>query len=96
MSWLEQPDGTRLEVFGSGGGRRVAQRLSATVGTDVPLLGQVPLDVEVRQAGDDGTPVVLAAPESPGARVLRDVARAIAARSRGLAGMQLGISPVSR
>jgi ATP-binding protein involved in chromosome partitioning len=96
MSWLEQPDGTRLEVFGSGGGRRVAERLSATVGTDVPLLGQVPLDVKVRQSGDDGTPVVLAAPESPGARVLRDVARSLAARTRGLAGMQLGISPVGR
>jgi ATP-binding protein involved in chromosome partitioning len=96
MSWLEQPDGTRLEVFGSGGGQRVAERLSATVGTEVPLLGQVPLDVAVRQAGDDGTPVVLAAPESPGARVLRDVARSLTSRSRGLAGMRLGITPVSR
>ncbi len=96
MSWLEQSDGTRLEVFGSGGGRRVAERLSATMGTEVPLLGQVPLDVEVRQAGDDGTPVVLAAPESPGARVLRDVARSLAARTRGLAGMRLDISPVGR
>ncbi len=96
MSWLEQPDGTRLEVFGSGGGRRVADRLSAAVGTEVPLLGQVPLDVAVREAGDDGTPVVLSAPESPGARVLRDVARSLASRARGLAGMQLGISPVSR
>lgn len=96
MSWLEQPDGTRLEVFGSGGGRRVADRLSAAVGTEVPLLGQVPLDVAVREAGDDGTPVVLSAPESPGARVLRDVARSLATRARGLAGMQLGISPVSR
>ncbi|MCZ2265054.1 P-loop NTPase, partial [Isoptericola sp. QY 916] len=52
MSWLEQPDGSRLEVFGSGGGRRVADRLGATLGTPVPLLGQVPLDVAVRAAGD--------------------------------------------
>jgi ATP-binding protein involved in chromosome partitioning len=96
MSWLEQPDGSRLEVFGSGGGRRVAERLSATVGNDVPLLGQVPLDVAVRQAGDDGTPVVLAAPHSAAAGVLRDVARGLARRSRGLAGMQLGISPAGR
>jgi len=95
MSWLEQPDGSRLEVFGSGGGQRVADRLGATLGTQVPLLGQVPLDVAVRAAGDDGTPVVLSDPESPGARVLRDVARALAGRSRGLAGMRLNLSPVT-
>ncbi|MFC7878066.1 P-loop NTPase [Isoptericola sp. NPDC057391] len=94
MSWLEQPDGSRLEVFGSGGGQRVADRLGATLGTQVPLLGQVPLDVAVRAAGDDGTPVVLAHPDSAGACVLRDVARALATRSRGLAGMRLNLSPV--
>ncbi|HWV76754.1 MAG TPA: P-loop NTPase, partial [Isoptericola sp.] len=94
MSWLEQPDGSRLEVFGSGGGQRVADRLGGTLGTPVPLLGQVPLDVAVRAAGDDGTPVVLSDPDSAGARVLRDVARALAGRSRGLAGMRLNLSPV--
>jgi ATP-binding protein involved in chromosome partitioning len=95
MSWLEQPDGSRLEVFGSGGGQRVADRLGATLGTPVPLLGQVPLDVAVRAAGDDGTPVVLSDPDSVGARVLRDVARTLAGRSRGLAGMRLNLSPVT-
>jgi ATP-binding protein involved in chromosome partitioning len=95
MSWLEQPDGSRLEVFGSGGGARVAESLSATVGRDVPLLGQVPLDMALREGGDSGTPVVLADPESPGARVLRDVARRVAGARRGLAGMQLGVTPVS-
>jgi ATP-binding protein involved in chromosome partitioning len=95
MSWLEQADGSRLEVFGSGGGARVAGRLSGALGTQVPLLGQVPLDVAVRSAGDDGTPVVLAEPESAGARVLRDVARALAGRERGLAGMRLDVTPVS-
>ncbi|MCZ2264266.1 sodium:proton antiporter, partial [Isoptericola sp. QY 916] len=44
--------------------------------------------------GDDGTPVVLSDPDSAGARVLRDVARSLAARSRGLAGMRLNLSPV--
>jgi ATP-binding protein involved in chromosome partitioning len=96
MSWLEQPDGSRLEVFGSGGGERVAASLGAALGTDVPLLGQVPLDPAVREAGDEGTPVVLADPGSPGGRVLRDVARSLAARKRGLAGMRLGVSPVGR
>jgi ATP-binding protein involved in chromosome partitioning len=94
MSWLEQADGSRLEIFGSGGGERVAASLGAALGTTVPLLGQVPLDPAVREAGDDGTPAVLVAPDSPGGRVLRDVARTLAGRKRGLAGMRLGVSPV--
>jgi ATP-binding protein involved in chromosome partitioning len=94
MSWLEQPDGTRLEIFGSGGGAKVSARLTELVGKDVPLLGQVPLDVAVREGGDSGTPVVLTAPDSPGAKVLADVARGLARRKRGLAGRSLGLSPV--
>ncbi|MEV0954107.1 P-loop NTPase [Promicromonospora sp. NPDC050249] len=94
MSWLEQPDGTRLEIFGSGGGAKVSARLTELVGKDVPLLGQIPLDVAVREGGDDGTPVVLTAPDSPGARVLADVARGLAKRRRGLAGRSLGLAPV--
>ncbi|WP_125776911.1 Mrp/NBP35 family ATP-binding protein [Antribacter gilvus] len=93
MSWLEQPDGSRLHVFGEGGGERVSARLSQLLGSEVPLLGQVPLDVAVREAGDAGTPVVLSDPESTGAVVLRDVARGLARRQRGLAGRQLGLSP---
>ncbi|MFD2026363.1 Mrp/NBP35 family ATP-binding protein [Promicromonospora aerolata] len=94
MSWLEQPDGTRLEIFGEGGGARVSERLTEIVGTDVPLLGQVPLDVAVREGGDSGMPVVLTAPDSPGARVLGEVARGLARRRRGLAGRSLGLAPV--
>ncbi len=96
MSWLEQPDGSRLEVFGRGGGARVAENLARATGAAVPLLGQVPLDVALRQDGDDGTPVVLAHPDSPAAVALREVARALASRSRGLAGRPLGLSPVGR
>ncbi len=93
MSWLEQPDGSRLHVFGEGGGERVAASLSKVLGNDVPLLGQVPLDPAVREAGDDGTPAVVAHPDAPGSRVLREVARGLAARKRGLAGMRLGVTP---
>ncbi|GAA4736813.1 P-loop NTPase [Isoptericola chiayiensis] len=93
MSWLEQQDGSRLELFGSGGGQAVADRLAGTLGTEVPLLGQVPLDVAVREGGDGGTPVVLTAPESPGARVLQGVARSLAGRRRGLAGRRLDVTP---
>ncbi|WP_225753131.1 Mrp/NBP35 family ATP-binding protein [Actinotalea sp. Marseille-Q4924] len=96
MSWLEQPDGTRLEVFGSGGGQTVADNLAQATGTAVPLLGQVPLDLALRAAGDAGTPVTLTAPDSPAAAVLRDVARTLTRRSRGLAGRSLGLTPAGR
>ena len=96
MSWLEQPDGSRLEIFGSGGGQAVADNLARATGTAVPLLGQVPLDVTLRAAGDSGTPVTLSAPESAAAQVLAGVASTLARRSRGLAGRSLGLSPVSR
>jgi len=96
MSWLEQPDGSRLELFGAGGGATVAANLTKITGGDVPLLAQVPLDVNLREAGDAGTPVVLTAPDSPAAIALCGVARTLAARTRGLAGRPLGLSPVAR
>ncbi|QDW62729.1 Mrp/NBP35 family ATP-binding protein [Oerskovia sp. KBS0722] len=94
MSWLEQPDGSRLELFGAGGGAKVAENLTAATGGPVELLGQVPLDMSLREAGDAGTPVTLSDPDSPAAVALRGVARSLAARSRGLAGRRLGLSPV--
>jgi ATP-binding protein involved in chromosome partitioning len=102
MSWLPCPHcaeaGTehRLEVFGSGGGERVARTLSQRFGYDVPLLGEVPLDLSLREGGDTGRPVVEAAPGSPAATVLHDVAGRLAGRGRGLAGMQLGLTPTAR
>jgi len=94
MAWLEQPDGTRVPIFGEGGGARVAERLSATLGTTVPLLGQVPLDIVAREAGDAGIPVVLSNPESAAAVELIRIARALATRQRGLAGRSLGVTPI--
>ncbi|MGE9809120.1 Mrp/NBP35 family ATP-binding protein [Janibacter sp. G1551] len=96
MSWLELPDGTRQEIFGSGGGQDVADSLSRTVGAPVALLGQVPLDTRLREGADHGTPVVLGAPDSPAAVALRGVARGLASRSRGLAGRSLGLTPSGR
>src|SRR4051794_26600470 len=86
----------RLEVFGSGGGARVAETLSRRFGYDVPVLGQVPLDTRLREGGDIGKPVVDADPTSPSAVVLRSVATALAGRGRGLAGLQLGLTPAGR
>ena len=96
MSWLELPDGTRHEVFGSGGGAAVAASLTRTIGTEVPLLGQVPLEPAVREGGDDGLPVVLGAPQSAAAQTLRSIATALTSRSRGLAGRSLGLTPTPR
>lgn len=96
MSWFEQPDGSRLELFGSGGGAHVARRLTELTGGDVPVLGQVPIDVALREGGDVGAPVVLSAPDSPAATALREVARSLGARRRGLAGRSLGLSPSGR
>jgi ATP-binding protein involved in chromosome partitioning len=96
MSWWEQPDGSRVELFGSGGGAAVAAALSTLTGTNVPLLGQVPIDQRLREGGDAGVPIVTSAPESPAAVALGEVADKLAARQRGLAGLQLGLSPATR
>ena len=80
-------------MFGSGGGATVADALSRLGGTQVPLLGQVPLDVRLREGGDAGMPLVLSDPDAPAALALRKIADEIGARSRGLAGRNLGLTP---
>jgi ATP-binding protein involved in chromosome partitioning len=102
MSYLACPhcadEGTehRLEVFGTGGGARVAATLSQRFGYDVPMLGQVPLDTSLREGGDVGKPIVDADPTAPAAVVLRSVAERLSGRGRGLAGRQLGLTPSGR
>ncbi|MBK1788908.1 Mrp/NBP35 family ATP-binding protein [Prauserella cavernicola] len=96
MSWLEAPDGSKMEIFGSGGGQTVADSLSKSVGSEVPLLGQVPLDPRLREQGDAGTPLVLAEPEAPASQVLKGAAEKLSVRARGLAGMMLNVSPAGR
>lgn len=93
MSYLEMPDGGRMELFGSGGGEVLAERLTATVGTDVPLLGQIPLDIQLREGGDTGVPIVLGQPDTPAAAALTEIAGRLATKPRGLAGMKLGLQP---
>jgi ATP-binding protein involved in chromosome partitioning len=96
MSWMDMPDGSRMELFGSGGGQTVADSLTKAVGADVPLLGQVPLDQRLRECGDVGTPLVLADPESAASKVLTEIAAKLTVRSRGLAGRLLSVSPAGR
>ncbi|KNX39182.1 Mrp/NBP35 family ATP-binding protein [Luteipulveratus halotolerans] len=96
MSWLELPDGTRQELFGAGGGQTVAESLTRSIGAPVSLLGQIPIDVRLREGADAGTPVVLGDPTSPAAVALRGIAKGLGTRSRGLAGRSLGLTPAGR
>jgi ATP-binding protein involved in chromosome partitioning len=92
MAWFEQDDGTRLEIFGAGGGQRVAEHLTESLGTPVPLLGQIPLDMATREASDAGIPVVVASPDSPASRALSAIASTLIVRSRDLAGRPLRVT----
>ena len=102
MSYLPCPHCTpegkdhRIEVFGSGGGARVAATLSSRFGYDVPVLGEIPLDLSLREGGDAGKPIVDSDPTAPGALSLASIADKLSGRGRGLAGMQLGLTPTSK
>lgn len=96
MSGLVLPDGSTMQIFGEGGGQQVAERLSRSIGADVPLLGQVPLDPALVWAGDVGVPLVLSAPDSAAGKELRGIAEKLSARRRGLAGMSLGLDTARR
>jgi ATP-binding protein involved in chromosome partitioning len=93
MSWLELPDGTRMDLFGTGGGAAVAESLSQLTGTNVPLLGQIPIDQRIREGGDEGRPFVLSDPDSPASIALRGVADRLAQRQGSLVGRSLGLAP---
>jgi ATP-binding protein involved in chromosome partitioning len=96
MSWLPCPHcGDPIDVFGSGGGERVAAGLSQSLGADVPLLGKVPLDLRLRDGGDSGRPLVLDDPTSPAATTLTQMAQRLGRRERGLLGRSLDLSPTS-
>lgn len=91
MAGLVQPDGSVLELFGSGGGADAAARLS-TPESPVPLLASVPISIALREGGDAGQPVVLSDPDDAAARVILELAKNLATRGRGLAGRKLGLS----
>lgn len=94
MAGLPQPDGTVLDLFGSGGGAEVARRLSAGTDDDVPLLASVPLSIPLRAGGDSGAPIVVTDPADAASVAIRSVADRLATRARGLSGRKLGISVV--
>lgn len=92
MAGLPQPDGSVLELFGSGGGAEVARRLSAGQDEAVPLLASVPLSIPLRAGGDSGAPIVVTDPADAAAVAIRSVADRLATRERGLSGRKLGLS----
>jgi ATP-binding protein involved in chromosome partitioning len=86
MSWLVQPDGSHLELFGEGGGAAVAEALSEALGRPVPLLGQVPFDMALREGGDTGRPIVAENPDSPAAAAITGIAARLAERIAAASG----------
>jgi len=86
----------QIDVFGTGGGETVAKTLTTRFGYDVPVLGQIPLDLRLRAGGDSGRPIVLDGLDTPAAEALTAVADGLMSKGRGLAGLQLGLSPAGR
>lgn len=74
MSYLTLPDGSKMDVFGQGGGEKLAKTY------DVPFLGGVPMNPNVRIGGDNGKPIVVSEPESDAAKALQALAESIAAK----------------
>ena len=92
MSWLVQPDGSKFELFGAGGGQAVADRLTAVAGVPVSVLGQIAISIALREGSDAGKPVVVFHPDDASALAINAIAKKIAADKIGLAGKKLGLS----
>jgi ATP-binding protein involved in chromosome partitioning len=89
MSFLELPDGSRMDIFGTGGGQRLAEQAG------VPFIGAIPMDPAVRTGGDSGMPVTADQPETAVARALRQVAMDLAARVSVAAVQQNSFIPIN-
>jgi ATP-binding protein involved in chromosome partitioning len=79
MSWYQTPSGERIELFGSGGGQRAADAF------EVPLLGQVPRELDITRGGDAGSPITASNPSHPVAEIYREIAGGVARRVSTLA-----------
>lgn len=93
MGPLQLPDGSFLEVFGSGGGRAVSERLRDVLGQPVPLLGSIPLDPTLRSDSEAGTPTVEVSPKAAAGQALQLIVDQLATTPRGLSGRKLPVSP---
>jgi len=93
LSYLETEQGKNF-LFGEGGGKAVAHRLTELSGQDVRLLGQIPISQVLRASADRGVPVVVSDAEDPAAKVIEGIAAEIAKVPRGLSGKKLGLNPI--
>ncbi|MEY3715313.1 MAG: hypothetical protein RL155_188 [Actinomycetota bacterium] len=84
--------GAKVALFGEGGGAETARRLSTLVGADVPLVARIPFDQELREGGDEGSPIVWRNPESTAAKAFFEVVDQLAPRKKSLLGVRLGVS----
>lgn len=94
MSYLAMPDGSRMEIFGAGGGSTVAKELSQILGYEIPVIAQVPLEQPLREGGDAGTPIASLDGDSEAQTAIRQAASTLAHRARGLSGRNLGVAPL--
>ncbi|GAB4500008.1 MAG: Mrp/NBP35 family ATP-binding protein [Anaerolineales bacterium] len=89
MSYLQLPDGSHMDIFGTGGGQKMAQE------SGVPFIGAIPMDPAVRQGGDSGTPIVIGNPESPVAKALVNIAQDVAAKVSIAALQRANVVPIN-
>jgi ATP-binding protein involved in chromosome partitioning len=91
-AYTDSISGARVALFGEGGGAETAKRLSTLVGAEVPLVAEVPFEIELRAGGDNGQPIVWQNPESLAAQQFFKVVDALAPRKKSLLGVRLGVS----
>ena len=91
-AYVDAQTGATIALFGEGGGAETSRRLSTLVGAEVPLVASVPFDVDLREGGDNGAPIVWAKPESPAAQSFFSVVDQLAPRKKSLLGVRLGVS----
>lgn len=91
-AYFDEATKKEIALFGSGGGEETAQRLSTLVGSDVPLVAKIPFDIELREGGDSGEPIVWRSPDSQAAKQFFSIVDQLAPRKKSLLGVRLGVS----
>ncbi len=91
-AYTDANTGAKVALFGSGGGKETADRLSTLVGAQVPLVGEIPFELQLREGGDVGKPIVWQNPESAAAQEFFKIVDALAPRKKSLLGVRLGVS----
>ena len=83
--------GEPIALFGSGGGAETAKRLSALVGSDVPLLAKIPFNSELRDGGDNGTPAYLGSENGAIKKTFDELLSSLMLRPQSLVGVPLNL-----